>query len=79
METPNPSKLKRYIYEYALIALSGCVIFLFAAFNDLNKFIRSHLMEQKGELIKTIEQNTEALRRFSERNNFNLNNEKNLK
>lgn len=78
MET-NPSKLKRYIYEYALIALSGCVVFLFAMFNDLNKFIRSELVEQNNEMIKALEKNNEALRQFTdERKNFYLNNKKQL-
>jgi hypothetical protein len=64
----KPSLLRKYIYEYALIALCGCVVFLFLAFNDLNSYIRKELQKDRVEMIKTIEQNTNAIRDFNSLN-----------
>ena len=60
----KPSLLRKYIYEYSLIALAGCVMFLFYSFNDLNKFIREDLTKQKIEALETIKENTEILKQF---------------
>lgn len=65
----RPSLLRKYIYEYALIALSACVVFLFLAMNDLNSYIRKQSQEDRLQMIKTIEQNTQVIQRFNELSN----------
>lgn len=64
----HPSLLRKYLYEYALIALSACVVFLFLAVNDLNSYIRKGYQEDRGQMIKTIEANTQAIREFNAAN-----------
>jgi hypothetical protein len=68
----KPSLLRKYIYEYALIALTACVVFLFLAFNDLNGYIRKELQKDRQEMIRTIEQNTNVIDQFNliQRSNF---------
>lgn len=61
----KPSMLRKYIYEYALIALAACVVFLFLAFNDLNSYIRKQFQQDRIEMIKTLENNTQAIREFN--------------
>lgn len=61
----NPSLLRKYIYEYALIALSACVVFLFMAVNSLNADIRKYYQEDRTQMIRTIEANTQAIREFN--------------
>jgi len=65
IENVKPSVLRKYIYEYSLIGLCGCVIFLFFQFNELNKYIRNDLTAQKAELIRTINENTNALKQVT--------------
>lgn len=69
METVQPTVLRKYIYEYSLIALAGCVVFLFLALNDLNKFIRQNLIEQKAEVVRTVEKNTAIIENFIRQQN----------
>lgn len=73
VEKTNPTLLKKYIYEYSLITLAGCVVFLFFQLADMNNFIRVNLIEQKTEVIRTIEKtnatidkNTEAIKTFNQ-------------
>lgn len=61
----RPSLLRKYIYEYALIALSACVVFLFMAMNDLNSDIRKYYQEDRAKMIQTIEANSQAIREFN--------------
>jgi len=56
----DPSHLRKYIREYALIALAACVVFLFFALRDLNKFIIDNLTEQRIELIKVSQSTTQT-------------------
>lgn len=60
----NPGLLRKYLYEYVLLALVSCVVYLFLSFNSLNKFIREELVQQRVELIKTVEYNTGTINRF---------------
>jgi len=73
IEKTNPTLLKKYIYEYSLITLAGCVVFLFFQLADMNEFIRRNLIEQKSEVIRTTEKtnaaldrNTEAIKTFNQ-------------
>jgi hypothetical protein len=73
VEKTNPTLLKKYIYEYSLITLAGCVVFLFFQLADMNNFIRVQLIEQKTEVTRTIEKtnatidkNTEAIKTFNQ-------------
>ena len=72
----DPSKLRRYLYEYALLALCACVIYLFVLYTSMNKYIRDELLKaniQQSTLInentKALEKNTEAFNRNEERVN----------
>ena len=66
VEKTNPTLLKKYIYEYSLITLAGCVVFLFFQLADMNNFIRVNLIEQKSEVIRTTEKTNAALDRNTE-------------
>lgn len=67
---PKPSQLRKYIYEYALCALAGAVITLFLMFNDLNKFVRTDLLEQNLQMQRTIEKNTSVLYQLENQQRF---------
>lgn len=60
----TPSGVRKYLYEYCLIALSGCVVYLFLALSSTNRFIRDELMRQRMDVIKTIEANNYAINSF---------------
>jgi hypothetical protein len=59
---PGPSALRRYFTEYAVLGLTGAVMFLFFAYRDLNNYIRETLINSNAEQRATIERNTETLR-----------------
>jgi hypothetical protein len=61
----RPSLLRKYIYEYCLIALAACVVFLFYALNDLNADMRRYLLDDRQQLIKTVAENTNAINQFN--------------
>lgn len=63
----NPGSIRKYLYEWVLIALGGCVVYLFLAFNSLNAFIRDELIKQRVELVKTIEFNSNTINNFQRR------------
>lgn len=57
INNPEPSKLRRYLVEYALLALCGCVIFLFYLYVDLNRYIREDLTKintEQGRTLQTV-------------------------
>jgi len=58
---PDPSKLRRYLTEYALFALSGCIVFLFYLYVDLNKYIREDLTKINTEQGKTLQSVNETM------------------
>jgi len=58
---PEPSKLRRYLAEYALIVLSGCVIALFYLYVDLNKYIREDLTKMNTEQGKALQSVNETM------------------
>lgn len=60
----DPGFLRKYIYEIALIALASAVVTLFLMFNDLNKFIRDSLIQDRTRLEITVENNTKAINEF---------------
>lgn len=68
MNIPNEDQAKgvrKYLYEYALIALAGCVVYLFYMYHSINSFIQTSLMQSNIEMRITIEKNTDALNRFT--------------
>lgn len=62
----NPGLVRKYLYEYVLIALVACVVYLFLNINSLNAFIRSELNQQRADMIKTVEQNSNTINAFLE-------------
>jgi len=65
----TPSSVRRYLYEYVLLALVACVVYLFLAFNSLNVFIRHELTKQQIEMIKTIDYNSATINQFLKEQN----------
>lgn len=64
IEKVNPSNLRKYLYEYALLALAGCVIYLFIARERLiEKMIDIRGALEKNSVV--IERNTEAINRLN--------------
>lgn len=60
----NPGSVRKYLYEYVLLALVSCVVYLFLSFNTLNEFIRRELLQQRVELVKTVEYNSSTINNF---------------
>lgn len=60
----NPGALRKYLYEYVLIALVACVVYLFLIINDLNAFIRDELNQQRIDMIRTVEANSNTINAF---------------
>jgi len=60
----QPGLVRKYFYEYVLMALCGCIVYLFLSFNSLNAFIRTELMQQRTDVIKAVEQNTNVINDF---------------
>lgn len=60
----DPGHLRKYLYEYALLALVACIVYLFLSFNSLNEFIRKELIQQRTELIRVVEHNSNTLNNF---------------
>lgn len=65
----EPSKFRRYFYEYSIFGLIAAVIYLFLQVNNLNEFIRDNLTTQRIELTKAVQENTEALKKFNNKLN----------
>jgi hypothetical protein len=63
----NPGAVRKYLYEYVLLALVSCVVYLFLSFNSLNEFIRRELIQQRVELVKTVEHNSNTINNFLQR------------
>lgn len=63
----QPSFLRKYLYEYCLIALAGCVVYLFLQLNSLQSYIRNDLSTQRAETVKTLYQNNILLERLVNR------------
>jgi hypothetical protein len=57
MKAIEPAQLRKYLYEYALLALAGCVVYLFFQLNSLQLYIRNDLSQQRNEVVKVIYQN----------------------
>lgn len=60
----NPSSVRKYLYEYVLMALVGCVVYLFLSQKSLNEFIRTDGLQQRLELQRTVEQNSNTINSF---------------
>lgn len=58
----KPSQIRKYLFEYALIALTGAVALLFVMIINLNTYIRKDLTEQKIKTEATILKNNEVIR-----------------
>ncbi len=70
LEKIEPTILRKYLTECCILALAGCVVFLFLAMNDLNKFIRTELSSQRDNMIRTLDRNTDALNRLDRTERF---------
>lgn len=53
----KPSSIRKYLWEYALIGLTGAVIGLFYLYINLNNYIRN-------EYSKTIRENSQIIQSF---------------
>lgn len=62
----QPSNLRKYLYEYAVIGLTASVVFLFFAYRDMNNYITKNLIDQKAELIRTVEKNNSLIQTNNE-------------
>lgn len=62
LQNPKPSAIKKYIYEYALIALTVAVITLFKMYISMNNFIQTELRELVIKTTIAVEQNTNILK-----------------
>lgn len=60
----NPGSLRKYLYEYVLLALVACVVYLFLNVNSLNAYIRDISSKRETEMIRTIDANTNAVNAF---------------
>lgn len=58
METIQPDKFRKYMYEYTVFALAACVVYLFIQFNILNAYIRTDLANDKKDAVKALYQNS---------------------
>ena len=58
----KPSKHRRYPFEYASIALTLSVVYLFIRTENLNTYIRNDLTKQKIEAQATILNNNQAIK-----------------
>lgn len=56
--------LRKYFYEYVVIALCAAVVSLSLMYNNLNNFIRDTMSKQEIEQTKVIERNTDAFNTF---------------
>lgn len=62
MQTPEPSKMRKYFYEYSIFSLVGAVVFLFYLYADLNKYIREDLTRQNVEQRETLHDVSETMK-----------------
>lgn len=70
MEIPQPSSLRKYPIEYAIIMLITAICFLFYLYLDMSKFVRTNLMEQNISTIEALRQNTQALNQIMSQQRF---------
>lgn len=68
---PQPGTLRKYLYEYALIALAAAVITLFKMYIDMNDFIKVELRDMVIKTTVTIEANNTLLKEKSQLKNKN--------
>lgn len=64
MNLPNENTLtlfKKYFYESVLFALTGCVVYLFLAYKDLNTYIREDFIKTTVSTQVTVQENTKVL------------------
>jgi hypothetical protein len=66
IENVKPSSLRKYIFEYCVIALGAVVGFLYYQVSDLNKYIRDNLTNQSVETRSIISDNTKALEKVKD-------------
>lgn len=59
--TPTAPGIRKYLTEYAILALTGAVMYLFFSYRDLNTYIRENLSTMNAEQKTTIQKNTETL------------------
>jgi hypothetical protein len=66
IENVKPSSLRKYIFEYCVIALCASVVFLYYQLYEINKYIRDTFTNQSIESRTIIHENTKALERVNE-------------
>lgn len=58
------SGIRKYIVEYALLALASCVVYLFLNISSLNSYIRGELMRQNEKVIQVVDKNNTVINDF---------------
>lgn len=66
LEIVQPSKLRVYFFEYAIIALSGAIVTLFFLFNDLNKYIRNTQNKTIIEVTDALNRSTNVIIQYNQ-------------
>ena len=61
IDEKRASGLRKYFWEYVVLALTAAVIFLFYALSNLNNYIRTDLMQMKIKSEFAIDNNTRVL------------------
>lgn len=60
----KPQLIRKYTYEYALLALCGCVVYLFVLYTNLNGYIRDNLLQSNAKQSEVISTNTKTMERI---------------
>lgn len=64
LQDVNPSSVRKYLAEYVLLALVAAVVYLFLSQKSLNDFIRTDGLQQRLELMRAIDQNSNTINSF---------------
>lgn len=71
MEIPKPSAIRNYLYEYVLIALVLATSTMFYMWVDLNKYVRTDMLQMNNQEQQTIRDNTNVMQQFMNYERFN--------
>ncbi len=62
--------IRKYFVEFAIVALVGAVGTLFNLYLSLNNYVREEMTKQTIEVIKQMQENTNALNNFNNNQNY---------
>jgi hypothetical protein len=62
----NASALRKYFYEFAILALTVSVVTLFYLYINLHGAFRTYISVQNVEQLKVIQQNTSTIEKNTE-------------